>query len=143
MKTEKIKTATSRNLKYSRTAKSLQCSQCLKFLTSQAHFINHLATHNPKDFICDICGRHFNSKDKLRLHMFNHRIYYKIQCAVCDKEYKTNQSMRKHLRTHFEQHQCDECGQVFKHKRLLQNHISSLHRFDPSIPCNCKFRVDF
>lgn len=110
-----------------------------------------------KDFICDYEGRHFNTKDKLRLHIYQHRLYFRVKCAVCDKEYRTNQSLRKHLRTHYEQvinlinvrlcishvllsfqHQCDACGQTFKHMRLLQNHVSAIHNNDPTIPCKCK-----
>jgi KRAB domain-containing zinc finger protein len=121
------------------TKNLLQCSQCLKILSSETHFQRHIRTHEPKDFTCDNCGRHFNTKDKLRLHLFNHRKHYKIKCTVCDKEYVTHQSMRKHLRTHFEQHQCDECGQVFKHKRLLQNHIQAVHKDEPTIPCKCEY----
>ena len=91
-----------------------------------------------KDFICDYDGKHFNTKDKLRLHIYQHRIYFRVKCAVCDKEYKTNQSLRKHLRTHFEQHQCDYCGQTFKHRRLLLNHVSAIHQDEPTVVCKCK-----
>lgn len=49
--------------------------------------------------------------------------------------------MRKHLRTHFEFHQCDTCGKTFKHKRLLYNHVSAIHQDDPTIPCKCKLNI--
>lgn len=115
------------------------CTVCSKNLSSPAHLLKHMSTtHKPKDFICDHDGKHFNTKDKLRLHIFQHRKYFRVQCTVCRREYKTNQSMRKHLRTHFEQHQCDTCGQTFKHKRLLQNHVAAIHQDDPTVPCNCK-----
>lgn len=118
------------------------CTVCRAELSSEAHLNKHMITrHQPKDFICDYEGRHFNSKDKLRLHIFQHRKYYRVQCTVCQREYRTNQSMRKHLRTHFENHQCDACGQTFKHKRLLHNHISAFHTDEPTIQCNCKFTL--
>lgn len=117
-----------------------QCKMCKKQLSSEAHFTKHMNTiHQPKQFICDFDGKVFNSKDSLRLHMFNHRKYYKVKCEVCSKEYKTDQSMRKHLRTHFQQHQCDLCGQIFNYKRLLQNHIKSIHEEALTVQCKCKF----
>lgn len=118
--------------------KKFLCDICQKTLSSEAHYLKHVKTHNPKDFICDFDGKHFNTKDKLRLHIFQHRIYFSVSCTVCGKEYKTNQSMRKHLRTHFENHQCSTCGRTFKHKRLLLNHISAIHQDDPTVPCKCK-----
>lgn len=119
--------------------KKYSCELCQQILSSPAHLQKHINTkHQLKDFICDYEGKHFNTKDKLRLHIFQHRLYFKVKCIVCKREYKTNQSMRKHLRTHFERHQCDACGHTFKHKRLLQNHISAIHQEDPTIPCNCK-----
>ncbi|CAG9801771.1 unnamed protein product [Chironomus riparius] len=115
-----------------------ECTICKKQLSSEAHFTKHMNTiHKPKQFICDFDGKIFNTKDSLRLHMFNHRIYYKIKCEVCSKEYKTDQSMRKHLRTHFQQHQCDLCGQIFKYRRLLQNHINAIH--EEALTVQCKY----
>lgn len=113
--------------------------KCSKILSSRAHLKKHLnTTHRVKDFICDYDGKHFNTKDKLRLHIFQHRIYFRVNCEVCNKEYKTNQSMRKHLRAHFEQHQCDLCGQIFNYKKLLQNHVASIHQDEHEVPCNCE-----
>lgn len=119
------------------------CDQCKKILSSAAHLKKHInTTHCVKDFICDYDGKHFNSKDKLRLHIYIHRKHYRVQCGVqgCNKEYTTNQSMRKHLRTHFESFMCHECGKTFKHKRLLLNHNAALHYSgEPSIPCKCMY----
>lgn len=115
---------------------------CCKKLTSAAHLDRHIrSSHTVRDYKCDYCGREFsgrNSKDKLRLHIFQHRKFYRVQCEVCQREYRTNQSMRKHLRTHFEIHQCEECGRTFLHKRLLSNHISAVHKDEQNVPCNCK-----
>jgi KRAB domain-containing zinc finger protein len=119
---------------------NLKCDLCQKVLSSTAHFAKHMKTiHKPKEFICDYEGKTFNTKDKLRLHIFQHRKYYKISCNVCNKEYKTNQSMRKHLMTHFQQHQCSICGVIFKYKRLLDNHIAALHEDSQEFQCKCKF----
>lgn len=115
------------------------CDICSKVLTSQFHYQKHLRTiHVAKDFICDFDGKHFNTKDKLRLHILQHRKYYRVKCTVCGKSYTTDQSMRKHLRTHFEQHECELCGSTFKYKNLLQNHIAAIHEKEPKIPCKCK-----
>jgi len=43
--------------------------------------------------------------------------------------------------THFQQHQCDSCGQVFKYKRLLHNHIASIHDEALTVQCKCKYDV--
>lgn len=120
---------------------TFDCKICLKQLSSFAHLQRHNLKHLPKNYICDYEGRNFNTKDKLRLHILQHRKYYRVQCQVCQNSYTTNQSMRKHLRTHFEQHQCDICGQIFRHRRLLVNHTAAIHQDDPTIPCNCKFFI--
>lgn len=136
---EKLQIERARLYKSTTVRSKYPCGICGTILATEFHHKKHLKTrHQPRDFICDYDGRHFNTKDKLRLHVFLHRKFYRVKCEVCHREYRTNQSMRKHLRTHFEKHQCDTCGQTFSHKRLLVNHISALHTDDPTIQCNCK-----
>lgn len=116
------------------------CSICPRKLSSLAHFNKHMTTiHKVKDFICDYDGKHFNTKDKLRLHIYQHRKCFNLKCNVCGKDYKTNQSMRKHLRTHFQKHQCQHCGKVFGHKRLLLNHITAIHEELQDVQCKCEY----
>lgn len=74
--------------------KKYLCNFCQKKRSSQKHLDRHINTvHKIRDFICDYEGKHFNTKDKLRLHIFNHRKHYRIKCTVCNKEYRTNQSV--------------------------------------------------
>lgn len=116
------------------------CNICSKKLSSKIHLVKHMiAVHQmSKEFYCDSCDYKTDTKDKLRLHIFKHRQHFILICNVCGKEYKTNQSMRKHLRTHFQKHQCQHCGQIFSYKRLLVNHILAIHDEIQNIQCKCK-----
>lgn len=123
-------------------SKKFKCLLCSKKLTTELFLRNHMRNiHSIKTFICDYDGREFNTKDKLRLHIYLHRKYYNLECSVCKKSYKTDQAMRKHLRTHIEKYPCELCGQVFRYKRLLQNHTASLHEKTETIPCKCKLHL--
>lgn len=123
----------------SSTSQKLKCNFCTKKLSTKQFLENHIRVVHSKSFICDHDGKEFNTKDKLRLHIYLHRKYYQLECSVCKKKYKTDQAMRKHLRTHIEQYECTVCGQQFRYKRLLENHMASLHEKTETIPCNCKF----
>lgn len=70
------------------------------------------------------------------MHILQHRKHFRVHCQVCQRSYTTNQSMRKHLRTHFEINQCDLCGQTFRHKRLMLNHIAAIHDDSFTVSCN-------
>lgn len=125
--------------KKSNNSGKFKCNLCSKKLSSELFLRNHMKTiHSIKTFICDYDGREFNTKDKLRLHIYLHRRYYNLECSVCKKSYKTDQAMRKHLRTHIEQYPCDLCGHVFRYKKLLQNHKASVHEKTETVQCNCK-----
>lgn len=96
---EAIKNLRKKNNKKMNAKPIFQCDFCEKWLSSELNLIRHQGTvHVAKDFICDFEGKHFNTKDKLRLHILQHRKYFRVSCLVCNREYSTNQSMRKHLR---------------------------------------------
>lgn len=116
--------------------KDAQCPICNKNLANIDKLKNHMELrHTPKLFTCDNCGRCFRSKDNLRLHMTHHRKYYTVECRACHKTYKSIQSLRYHLRQHFEHHQCEACGMVFEHKKLLLGHVAAKHKQELQVQC--------
>lgn len=113
-----------------------QCPICNRTLANKNKFVAHMESrHTLKNFICDNCGKSFKSKDNLRLHMSHHRKYFLVECRACKKTYKSMQSLRYHLRQHFEHHQCETCGTVFEHKKLLLGHIAAKHDHDLMLQC--------
>jgi KRAB domain-containing zinc finger protein len=113
-----------------------QCPICNRKLANRDKLKTHLELrHTPKLYYCDQCGRSFRSKDNLRLHMTHHRKYYSVQCRACKKTYKSIQSLRYHLRQHFEHHQCEACGKVFEHKKLLLGHVAAKHKQELQVQC--------
>lgn len=113
-----------------------ECPVCNKVLGSRYKLGVHMETrHIKKEFICDNCGKIFRSKDNLRLHMTHHRKHFIVECRACKKTYKSMQSLRYHLRQHFEHHQCETCGSVFEHKKLLSGHIAAKHNKELMVQC--------
>lgn len=117
--------------------KATQCPICNKTLASDQKLVTHMdLRHTPKLFSCDHCGRIFRSKDNLRLHMTHHRLYFSVECRACKRSYKSVQSLRYHLRQHFEHHQCESCGMVFEHKKLLLGHVAAKHNHSLQVQCH-------
>jgi uncharacterized protein VirK/YbjX len=67
--------------------------------------------------------------------MTHHRKYFFVECKACKRGYKSIQSLRYHLRQHFEHHQCETCGAVFEHKKLLLGHIAAKHNQALQVQC--------
>ncbi|KAG5668945.1 hypothetical protein PVAND_016851 [Polypedilum vanderplanki] len=112
------------------------CPICNKELANSAKLEVHIELrHTPRHFTCDQCGKVFRSKDNLRLHMSHHRKYFHVECKACGRGYKSIQSLRYHLRQHFEHHQCETCGKVFEHKKLLLGHVAAMHNQDLQVHC--------
>lgn len=124
------------NLMHLKQINANECPICNKILANQAKLNIHMETrHIPKIFTCDNCGKVFRSKDNLRLHMSHHRKHFIVECRACKKTYKSMQSLRYHLRQHFEHHQCETCGTVFEHKKLLLGHIAAKHNQELMLQC--------
>lgn len=116
--------------------KESQCPICNRVLANRSKLKTHMELrHTPKLYTCDNCGKCFRSKDNLRLHMSHHRKFYSVECRACKKTYKSLQSLRYHLRQHFEHHQCETCGMIFEHKKLLFGHVAAKHNHELQVQC--------
>ncbi|XP_039761993.1 zinc finger protein 91-like isoform X1 [Pararge aegeria] len=45
------------------------CAVCGRGFVSDRMFMQHLKSHDPQDFKCDVCQKAFTTKDKLRVHL--------------------------------------------------------------------------
>ena len=90
-------------------------------------------------FVCNVCNKVLHSEYILNQHMtFIHhsRKYAKdgaaeIKCQNCDQTFKSNNTLRNHLRVVHEgikNHVCDSCGKAFSSKPNLTSHITYVHK---------------
>ncbi|CAG2237030.1 KRAB [Mytilus edulis] len=97
----------------------------------------------PYLFKCKLCGKRFQSKDKVKLHMSSHTGEKQHSCQLCDTKCMTQQSLYSHIvAAHpaeagdLARYSCDVCGKKFYSKCKLLNH-SKTH-FEQNLPYQCK-----
>lgn len=114
-------------------SKKYKCPHCCLEFELQSLMIKHKNTHQ---FECNQCLKKFNNPTVLKKHIRNHA---KVECQYCFKPL-TKKALKVHIDTvHLNIHSFHcECGKSFKHKHLLQRHItrgcSNDHPTCPSTP---------
>jgi KRAB domain-containing zinc finger protein len=81
----------------------------------------------PRKFICDRDGKTFDTKSKLRHHVYGSHVY-KI-CEFCHKLVNCTHIVAHIRQAHNTQrpHHCEICKKAFKSKRTLKNHCQNVH----------------
>ena len=81
---------------------------------------------------CPICFKVLGNKWRMKTHLETHAQVRNYVCDICQSDFKSKSSLRCHKR---EVHQkleedvpCNFCGQLFSHKKKLQNHILGKHK---------------
>ncbi|KAL4240680.1 hypothetical protein ACF0H5_001471 [Mactra antiquata] len=109
--------------------KQFICSHnnCRKCFPSKKKLNSHMQSHVDRNFMCNICGRMFNSKSNFLKHLSIHDTERKHECGVCNKTFKTKDVLSKHKRIHSETRQfcCDICGWGFNQSGTLKKHMDS------------------
>jgi KRAB domain-containing zinc finger protein len=126
------------------------CEICKKMLNSKRYFKQHMKTkHNIEiihkklpeiiqDHHCDLCGRVYPTRSKLKFHIRWHRDLLEGAnrphgpCSVCAGFFKTRNQLVKHEKTHIPKSlrnfwYCDLCGHRFRCRGLLFSHIKMRH----------------
>ena len=105
----------------------VKCDQC-EYVGDKSIMKRHMIKHSDEKTIsCLECDEKFKYKSSFTNHMNIHKGIYNHICNICDKKYAAISTLNNHmLRTHTEgmQYLCQECGNSYKTKGQLKDHIT-------------------
>lgn len=83
-------------------------------------------------YVCEVCGRGFESPSLLAQHAVVHidmdKCSTKVQCNICGKWQKTESRLKDHIKFHKQEPQkCSHCDEIIYSKNEMKLHISQFH----------------
>ncbi|KAK3606063.1 hypothetical protein CHS0354_006408 [Potamilus streckersoni] len=140
---------------------SYECTICKKSFHHRAAWMTHRVSHTKllqvskieeandvmkedveSKFICDICGKVYQSNSGLKLHMDRHQEEKPFSCNICSRDYQSKNLLQEHLKIHQKKKSeesiaCEFCGKVFQKRASLYSHIKT-HKKKVQYRCiNC------
>ncbi|XP_068154856.1 transcription factor grauzone [Drosophila tropicalis] len=122
-----------------RSDKTDQCVHCHRYFGSSVALRSHIRRfHDPNfvPFICESCGSEFKTKQNLEVHKRTVHLegpqLPEVQCEVCQKWLRDENSLRKHMYMHVDAasskiYKCEQCGQEKDSRVKLAAHIRYHH----------------
>lgn len=107
-----------------------QCPLCSRVFardgTLESHLLSRHSKKKPqKGHLCDICGKGFAVKNKLRIHYRVHTGVKPYTCHYCSKAFTKREYLVMHERVHTGEkpYECEYCGKCFNQGASLRIHI--------------------
>ena len=119
-----------------KSAHMFSCKKCNKEFQTQENLKIHLKeAHRESKYICNLCGDHFSSQERIYEHMVLHKtektekihdqLEKPLRCKICHLTLKTMYSMKCHLDKHRgvkNAFACDKCDMKFDICSKLDEH---------------------
>merc|ERR1712176_100578 len=95
------KLAAMEEIVYDKTKKEYICIKCGKTFKTPRHTVRHveIVHRGVREATCEICGKHFTSKSRLKEHMMIHTGEKPFDCCYCSKAFRRKDKMKEHKRT--------------------------------------------
>lgn len=99
--------------------------ECGESFDDLSNYETHQLQHNQsEEFLCNLCGKGFESGEILAGHMILHRTTgFLVTCPFCNQEVKRN-TLTQHIKyTHNSKPKCQLCGKTFANQNNLKRHM--------------------
>ena len=117
----------------------VQCQLCDQTLT-----VVNLRWHILKEHVqskvveCSLCDQKFATKNALKSHIKEVHLSETSTCSICQKEYKDLYHHVKFTHDKIRNYECSYCKKRFQAKKLLYNHVQSIHLGEKTNCPDCK-----
>lgn len=109
--------------------KQFECAFCARIFKHPGALTNHQKTHtmpaSEELFPCELCGKSFNIRNSLVVHIRRNHSKKDYECTVCGNTFYTSYSLKIHSVTHFTDRplQCPDCDHKFPTLNSLRMHF--------------------
>merc|ERR1712130_558616 len=87
---------------------------------------------------CSLCEQKFVTKNVLKNHIKQIHLSETSTCHICHKEYKDLYHHVKYFHEKIRNYECSYCEKKFQAKKLLYNHVQSIHLGEKTNCPDCK-----
>jgi len=135
--------------------KPFVCNMCGHRFNKKSNMVKHVKMVHEKlrPWTCEECNKSFSDRRDLIAHEDSvHKGLKPFDCPYCDYKCARKKNMYVHIknihgekgsRTSKPSYECGQCGHVAKHRRLLEQHIRSVHEITvKEFQCGlCEFKA--